>query len=65
MNISWTANARVGLDYETMRTMKTAGCRSLCVGFESGSQQVLDNMKKKLSLAEMEAFMANAKKPGC
>lgn len=64
VNISWTANARVGLDYETMRTMKTAGCRSLCVGFESGSQQVLDNMKKKLSLAEMEAFMANAKKAG-
>ncbi|OHB72414.1 MAG: B12-binding domain-containing radical SAM protein [Planctomycetes bacterium RBG_16_41_13] len=62
--ISWTANARVGLDYETMRTMKTAGCRSLCVGFESGSQQILDTMKKKLSLSEMEAFMANAKKAG-
>ncbi|MBM4055033.1 MAG: radical SAM protein [Planctomycetes bacterium] len=64
VNISWTANARVGLDYETMQTMRIAGCRSLCVGFESGSQQVLDNMKKKLSLSEMESFMANAKKAG-
>jgi len=64
VNISWTANARVGLDYETMCIMKKAGCRSLCVGFESGSQQVLDSMKKKLGLNEMETFMANAKKAG-
>lgn len=64
VKISWTANARVGLDYETMRIMKTAGCRSLCVGFESGSQLVLDNMKKKIRIEEMLRFMDDAKKAG-
>ena len=64
VKISWTANARVGLDYETMRDMKKAGCRSFCVGFESGSQKILDNMKKKSKLEEMESFMANARKAG-
>ena len=64
VKISWTANARVGLDYETMRAMKKAGCRSFCVGFESGSQKILDNMKKKSKLEEMESFMINARKAG-
>ncbi len=64
VNISWTANARVGLDYDTMSIMKKAGCRSLCVGFESGSQKILENMKKKTKLDEMKEFMENARKAG-
>ena len=64
INISWTANSRIGLDYETMYLMRKAGCRSLCVGFESGSQKILDNMKKKTKLSEMKEFMDNARKAG-
>ncbi len=64
IKISWTANSRVSLDYETMRIMKQAGCRSFCVGFESGSQQILDNMKKRIKIAQMESFMAHAKRAG-
>ena len=64
IKISWTANARVGLDYETMSAMKKAGCRSFCVGFESGSQKILENMKKKTTVKEMEDFMAEARKAG-
>jgi radical SAM superfamily enzyme YgiQ (UPF0313 family) len=64
IKISWTANARVGLDYETMKVMKAAGTRSFCVGFESGSQKILENMKKKTTIREMEDFMAEARKAG-
>lgn len=64
INISWTANARAGLDCETMKVMKAAGARSFCVGFESGSQKILENMKKKTTVKEMEDFMAEAKKAG-
>lgn len=64
VKISWNANSRIGLDYETMRIMKEAGCRSFCVGFESGSQKILDNMKKKTNIAEMKEFMLNAKRAG-
>jgi radical SAM superfamily enzyme YgiQ (UPF0313 family) len=64
IKISWTANARVGLDLDTMKKMKEAGCRSFCVGFESGSQIILDNMKKSIKLERMFEFMKNAKKAG-
>lgn len=64
IKISWTANARVGLDLETMKAMKKAGCRSFCVGFESGSQTILDNMKKSSKIDVMFEFMENAKKAG-
>jgi len=64
IKISWTANARVGLDFETMKKMKDAGCRTLCVGFESGSQLILNNMKKNIRLEEMFQFMKDAKKAG-
>lgn len=64
LRITWNANARIGLDYETMKIMKKAGCRNLCVGFESGSQKILDNMKKKTRLTEMKEFMENARRAG-
>ncbi|MBI5376218.1 MAG: radical SAM protein [Candidatus Schekmanbacteria bacterium] len=64
INISWTANARVGLDYDTMKIMKEAGCRCFCVGFESGSQLILENMKKKITVEDMEGFMKNARRAG-
>lgn len=64
INISWTANARVGLDFEVMKKMKAAGCRCLCVGFESGNQRILDHMKKAVRIEEMFTFIRNAQKTG-
>jgi radical SAM superfamily enzyme YgiQ (UPF0313 family) len=64
IKISWTANARVGLDLETMKIMKKAGCRSFCVGFESGSQLILDSMHKSTRIDVMFDFMKNAKRSG-
>jgi radical SAM superfamily enzyme YgiQ (UPF0313 family) len=64
IKISWTANARAEIDYETLKAMKEAGCRCLCVGFESGSQQLLDAIKKKVSVQKMEKFMSDARKAG-
>jgi len=64
IKIFWSANARVGLDYKTMRIMKDSGCHTLCVGFESGNQKILDNMNKRIRLEEMEEFMNDARKAG-
>lgn len=61
LNLKWTANARADLDRDTMLLMKRAGCRSLCVGFESGSQYLLDAVKKKISIEQMYQFMSDAK----
>lgn len=62
--VSWTANARADVDFETLKMMKEAGCRLLCVGVESGSQKVLDNMKKGLSLERIKRFFRDVKKAG-
>ena len=62
--ISWTANSRADVDFETLRLMKKAGCRLLCVGVESGNQTVLENIKKGLSLSRIKCFFKDAKKAG-
>lgn len=62
--IHWSANARADLDIETLRLMRKAGCRLLCVGFESGNQQILNNIKKGTTLEGIRKFMKNARKAG-
>ena len=64
LKISWTTNARADLDLETMQAMKDAGCRCLCVGFESGNQGLLDTIKKGITVEQMELFMENSRKTG-
>ncbi len=57
-------DTRVDLDYETMRLMKSAGCRLLIAGFESGSQSILDSINKKTHVDQGREFMANARRAG-
>lgn len=64
IKIPWTANSRIDLDLETMLKLKAAGCRELCVGFESGDQDVLNSMKKGIKLNRMFQFMKDARKAG-
>jgi len=62
--IPWSANSRADVDYETMRLMKKANCRLFCVGFESGDQEILNNIKKSMTLEKIVAFRKNARKAG-
>lgn len=63
LGLSWSANARVDLnDVETLKLMKRSGCRMLCVGFEFGDQQVLNNVKKGTKVEQMYEFAQNAHK---
>jgi len=64
LNIKWSCNSRAQLDYETMRLMKKAGCRLLIVGYESGVQEILDNMHKNLKLSESIKFTKDAHRAG-
>lgn len=64
IKLAWTANSRVSLDYETMTLMRRAGCRQLCVGFESGDPDVLKTMKKGIGTEAMLRFMADARRAG-
>lgn len=62
--LKWLCNARVDLDYETMKAMKEAGCRLIIPGIESGSQQILDNIKKGTKVEQFYRYVTNAKKAG-
>ena len=64
LKIPWVANSRIDPDLETMLKIKAAGCRELCVGFESGDQEVLNSMKKGVKLNRMFRFMKDARKAG-
>ncbi|MEE9323672.1 MAG: radical SAM protein, partial [Candidatus Aenigmarchaeota archaeon] len=62
--LKWSCNARVDMDFETLRKMKQAGCRLLCVGFESPSQKVLDNIHKRTTKQMQLDFMEKTRKAG-
>ena len=62
--LSWLCNARVNLDFETMKLMKEAGCRLIIPGIESGSETILRNIKKGTNLRLIREYIKNAKKAG-
>jgi hopanoid biosynthesis associated radical SAM protein HpnJ len=64
LKFTWSCTSRVTTDYETLKAMKDAGCRLLIVGYESGEQQILNNIKKGATVAMAERFTANCKKIG-
>jgi anaerobic magnesium-protoporphyrin IX monomethyl ester cyclase len=64
LKLTWTCNSRADVDLETLKSMKAAGCRLMCVGYESGDQRVLDAMKKDLTVDKIRQFARDAKKVG-
>lgn len=62
LKLKWVVQCRVSLEYETMVLMKKAGCRLVVVGYESGSQKVLDGMNKGITLDMSKKFNESAKK---
>lgn len=62
IGLAWSCNARATLDYSTMKCMKKAGCRLVIVGYESGSEEILKNIKKGVTKTQMRIFNFNAKK---
>lgn len=62
IKLKWVVQCRVTLQYETMVMMRKAGCRLVVVGYESGSQKVLDGMHKGITLEMSKKFNDAAKK---
>lgn len=48
LGVTWSCNAKANVPYETLKVMKENGLRLLLVGYESGNQQILYNIKKGL-----------------
>jgi radical SAM superfamily enzyme YgiQ (UPF0313 family) len=64
LNLTWSCTSRVTTDFETLKAMKEAGCRLLIVGYESGDQQILKNIKKGATLERARQFTKDCHKLG-
>lgn len=65
VRLIWTCNGRVdNLDSEMLKEMKASGCKMIRLGVESGSQEVLDKIKKGLTLKQIEEGIKLVKKHG-
>jgi len=54
LKVKWDCEARANLDEEDIALMAESGCVSVGLGMESGSQQILDFLKKGTIVREME-----------
>ncbi|TKJ41601.1 hypothetical protein CEE37_03280 [candidate division LCP-89 bacterium B3_LCP] len=55
LDIRWVCNSRVdNVDRELLELMKQSGCWMISYGIESGVQDILDGIKKDVTIAEIE-----------
>jgi len=65
LKITFSVNGRAdSYDREMFSMMKKAGCREVLVGFESGVQDILNSMRKNITVEQSRAFTAAAKEAG-
>ena len=64
LGISWSCNAKANVPYSTLKILKENGLRLLLVGYESGNQQILHNIKKGLRVDVAKRFTADCHKLG-
>lgn len=64
LGFTWSCTSRVTTDFETLKAMKEAGCRLLIVGYESGDQQILKNIKKGATIERARQFTKDCHKLG-
>jgi hopanoid biosynthesis associated radical SAM protein HpnJ len=56
MGVVWSCNAKANVPRETLQVLKDNGLRLLLVGYESGNQQILHNIKKGMRIEVAKRF---------
>ena len=56
LGVTWSCNAKANVPYKTLKILKENGLRLLLVGYESGNQQILHNIKKGLRVDVARQF---------
>src|SRR5439155_20274929 len=64
LGVTWSCNAKADVPYATLKILKDNGLRLLLVGYESGSQAILNNVKKGIRLDRAREFTRHAKALG-
>lgn len=64
LKMTWSCNVRADVPLEVLKKMKEAGCRMVIVGYESGNQKILNDIKKGITIKMAEEFTDAAKEAG-
>ena len=64
LGITWSCNAKANVPRETLQVLRDNGLRLLLVGYESGNQQILINIKKGLRVERARRFAADCHELG-
>lgn len=64
LGLTWSCNAKANVPYETLKVLKDNGLRLLLVGFESGNQHILNNIRKGTRIDRAREFMRDCHRLG-
>ena len=56
LGVEWSCNAKANVPRETLKVLRDNGLRLLLVGYESGNQQILHNIKKGMRVEVARRF---------
>src|SRR5262249_29889342 len=56
LGVTWSCNAKANVARSTLKVLKDGGLRLLLVGYESGNQQILHNIKKGMRVDVARRF---------
>lgn len=64
LGVPWSCNAKGNVPYGTLKVLKDNGLRLFVVGYESGNQQILFNIKKGMRVDRARQFTEDCHKLG-
>jgi len=64
LGVTWSCNAKANVPYETLKVMRENGLRLLLVGYETGSDLILKNIKKGMRTDFARRFTSDCHKLG-
>jgi hopanoid biosynthesis associated radical SAM protein HpnJ len=64
LGVTWSCNAKANVPESTLRVLHDHGLRLLLVGYETGNQAILNNVKKGVRIDTARAFTRTAKRLG-